>query len=142
MARGAPVLLGVISSSASSVQQPLEQVVCSGWLPPAAGAASSGGEPAEEAVVGADGGINDALLPELCKLRWCVLRMAPCVWAALRAMRAECIRVCSRQWHRSRVCALSLTPESGDLANASNSGPRDLRTRSTDGDSSGDVPAS
>ena len=97
-------------------------------------------------MVSADGGINDALLPELCKLRWCVLRMAPCVWAALRAMRAECIRVCSRQWHRSRVCALSLTPESGDLANTSNSGPRDLRTRSSDGDSSSDssggVPAS
>ena len=70
----------------------------------------------------ADGGINDALLPELCKLRWCVLRMAPCVWAALRAMRAERIRVCSRQWHRSRVCALShpravtlRTPRTRDL---------------------------
>ena len=74
-----------------------------------------------------------------------------CAWP--RVSGRPCVRcelseyVCVVDSGTARGCVLSLThPRAVDLANSSNSGPRDLRMRSSDGesssDSSGGVPAS
>ena len=74
---------------------------------------------AEVAVVAAVGGILIAILAELCMHPWCAsaVCMLRCV-SGLACVLYVCCTMRLVEWHRSRVCAVSHIPASGDLANS------------------------